>query len=151
MRVIACDVGKKGAFALLGVDNPVADKMPLIGTEIDCKAIAQMLAKVKPDIVVIEKVHSMPKQGVASMFKFGTNYGLLRGIVEGMGIPCVLVTPQTWKKVLNGTKKDKEAAIQFVRMKYPTIKLIPTGCRVPHDGIADAVCIGDWYINNHKA
>src|SRR3990167_11470885 len=28
---------------------------------------------------VIEQVHSMPKQGVSSSFKFGANYGLLQG------------------------------------------------------------------------
>lgn len=146
MKLVAIDSGAKGGFALLGVPNPLGAMMPLIGKEIDCKAIVQMLNNIKPEMVVIEKVHSMPKQGVVSTFKFGMNYGRIIGIVEGLGIPYVLVTPQTWKKVLAGTAKDKEAAIQYVKAKYPTIQLIPKGRRTPQDGIADAVCIADWYL-----
>lgn len=152
MKIMACDPGIKGAFALLGVPKPVADLMPLCGKDIDGKAIADMLRKVKPDLVILEKVHSMPKQGVSSTFKFGESYGRIKGILEGLGIPYQLVTPQAWKKeVLKGTKKDKDAAIQHVRRKYPTINLTPKPKRTPQDGIADAVCIAEYgVLMNHK-
>lgn len=49
----------------------------------------------------IEQVSAMPKQGVSSMFKFGTVYGTLQGIVASFGIPTTFVTPQKWKKSLS--------------------------------------------------
>ncbi len=33
------------------------------------------------------------------------------------------------------------AAINFVKGMYPTASLVPTRCRTPHDGIADAYYI----------
>ena len=49
---------------------------------------------------IIEKVGAMPKQGVSSTFKFGTNYGQWIGRLEALGIPFDFVTPQKWKKVM---------------------------------------------------
>ena len=48
--------------------------------------------------VFIEKVHSMPGQGVASMFNFGKGYGIWIGILAALKISKTLVTPQEWKK-----------------------------------------------------
>lgn len=60
--------------------------------------------------VFIEKVHSMPGQGVASMFSFGMGYGIWIGIVAALKIPYSLVTPQSWKKDLMQGMKDKDAS-----------------------------------------
>lgn len=58
----------------------------------------------------IEKVHSMPGQGVASSFNFGTGFGLWLGILAGLQVPYTLVTPQAWKKALMQGMADKDAA-----------------------------------------
>ncbi len=103
------------------------------------------MRELSPSVVFIEKVHAMPKQGVSSTFKFGMGYGLVIGVCEALGIPYRLVTPQAWKKVvLAGTAKDKDAAVSFVRRAYPGVDLIPGKKRVPHDGIADAMCIAEF-------
>lgn len=48
--------------------------------------------------VVLEKVASMPKQGVSSTFKFGTNFGIWIGRLEAYSIPFDFVTSGKWKK-----------------------------------------------------
>ncbi len=53
-----------------------------------------------PVKAVIEKVSSMPGQGVSSTFKFGTNFGTWIGRLEALDIPFDFVTPQKWKKVM---------------------------------------------------
>jgi hypothetical protein len=59
-----------------------------------------------------------------------------------MGIPIELVTPQAWKKlILAGTPKDKDASIAYCRRAFPNVPLIPLRYRVPHDGIADSLCL----------
>ena len=119
--------------------------MPVAGKEIDGHTIAALLREWQPSVVYVEKVHSMPKQGVASTFKFGMGYGVIIGICDALGLPYRLVTPQAWKKqVLAGTTKDKDAAISFVRRAYPHVNLTPGAKRKPHDGMADALCIAEF-------
>jgi len=142
--VVGIDPGQSGGLAVLG-EEPQAMPMPLYGKEIDAQTIAVWLRKQAPHLVVIEQAQSMPKQGLVSTFRFGMHFGVLIGIVETLGLPFRLVRPQVWKQqVLIGTARDKDAAIQHVRRAYPTIDLLPKGKRVPHDGIADAVCIAEW-------
>lgn len=59
-------------------------------------------------VVWIERVHSMPKQGVASSFNFGLVFGQVIGVCEALGWTVNLVEPQAWKKKfgLIGTPKD---------------------------------------------
>lgn len=142
---VGIDPGKSGALSSIGAVNK-AIKMPLQGNDIDCRAIRDFLIETKPDFVVIEKVGAMPGQGVKSMFTFGQSYGTIIGIVDAMEIPYQLVTPQAWKKkVLAGTKKEKDDAINFVRRRYPETNLIPTErSKKPHDGIADATCMAHY-------
>jgi Holliday junction resolvasome RuvABC endonuclease subunit len=49
----------------------------------------------------------MPKQGVASSFKFGVNYGIVRMALTAAGIPFEEVTPQAWQKALGITHRKK--------------------------------------------
>jgi len=93
----------------------------------------------------IEKAQAMPKQGVVSMFNYGMGFGELKGLLTGLGVPYKEIQPQRWKKdILQGTKKDKGAAIKYCQMAYPTIDLTPGRKTKPHDGIADAVCIAEY-------
>lgn len=100
----------------------------------------------EPNLVVVEKVGSMPKQGIVGAFTFGKGYGKVLGIVEYFGIPLEQPTPQRWKKVvLAGTAKDKEAAVAYVRNRFPNLNLFRTNkCRKPHHGMADAVCLAEF-------
>jgi len=49
---------------------------------------------------ILEKVSSMPGQGVSSSFKFGCNFGQWIGRLEALDIPFDFVTPQKWKKAM---------------------------------------------------
>lgn len=72
----------------------------------------------------IEKVHSMPKQGVASSFKFGHNYGLLRGIIVALRIPFTEVSPMKWQTALGcRTGGDKNVTKQKAQQLYPSLKI----------------------------
>lgn len=60
--------------------------------------------------VALEKIHAMPGQGVTSMFSMGEGFGIWKGIVSAFYLPMHLIPPQTWKKAIVGTGKDKEAS-----------------------------------------
>jgi crossover junction endodeoxyribonuclease RuvC len=116
----------------------------MAGNVPDTGTIRAILEEYKPNLVVIESVHAMPKQGVSSTFTFGRSFGRIETIVEMLRIPHELITPQKWKAtVLAGTAKDKAAAIEYVQRRHPDVNLIQPKCRTPHDGIADAICMAD--------
>jgi crossover junction endodeoxyribonuclease RuvC len=141
-NVVALDPGLSGAIAILHNTNITAYPLPIAGKTLDLAALTDIIRDAAPQLAVIEKVASMPGQGVASTFKFGQGYGALLGITAALGIPTELVTPQRWKgSVLAGTSKDKDAAIAYCRRTFPNVQLVMPGCRKPHDGVADALCL----------
>lgn len=92
----------------------------------------------------VEHVGSMPGQGVTSMFNFGMGWGLVRGILAGLGIPYELVRPQAWKKVmLAGMPKDSEYHV--ASRLWPTVNWKPTARHKNfHDGWVDAALISEF-------
>lgn len=119
MNILGIDPGQKGGIAFVGENLFVAQKMP--DTERDALEAIQLL---RGQFAYIEAVHSMPKQGVASSFKFGQNYGFLRGCLIALGIPFETVTPQKWQKALGclsrGNKNVTKAKAQEL---YPSLKI----------------------------
>ena len=94
--------------------------------------------------VVIEKIHSMPKQGVAAMFSMGEGYGLWRGIVAALKMPYELVTPQAWKKeMMKGMGKEKSASCYRAQQLFPSVELFGSkgGAK---DGRGDALLIAEY-------
>lgn len=145
--IVGIDPGKQGGIAYIDAASceSSAMAMPLIGKDIDGHELASVLHNLNPGVVIVEKSQAMPGQGVTSMFNYGVGFGRLLGILEALGLPYRLVTPQAWKKtVLAGTAKDKDAAVAFVRRAYPHIDLTPGRKTKPHDGMADAICLAEY-------
>lgn len=144
MNYFGIDPGSKGGWAVLG-DDQDAGAMPMVGKEIDAYALAAVLNKYRPSLVVVERAQAMPRQGVSSMFNYGKGFGKILGVLEAGCWSHQLVTPQQWKRsVLAGTAKDKFAAINHCHRRYPMVDLVPGRARKPQDGIADAVCMAEY-------
>ncbi len=125
--------------------------MPVSGDQIDARAVGILVwdLVLKHDSAVlacVELVGAMPKQGLASTFKFGKGYGTILGVLGALGVRTELVTPQKWKGVvLAGTRKDKDAAVAWCRRSYPDVTLRRSDrCTTDHDGMADALCIAEY-------
>lgn len=102
------------------------------GADIDDARLAEILREEGPslDILVVEAQQGFPgagprcpachkpraMQGVASTFKTGMNYGVLKGLARAMGLPLVVVQPQEWKPVwgLTADKSMSLAKAQFL-------------------------------------
>ena len=151
---VGIDPGLRGGVAALDVAGAVVGlwPMPVAGGEVHAAGLADLLRSLRcldshQDIgrICLEKVSAMPKQGVSSTFRFGTGWGMVRGVCAALAIPVVLVPPTVWKKqVLLGLPHDKAGAVQFCASRWPTADLVLPGCRVPHDGLADALCLADY-------
>jgi Holliday junction resolvasome RuvABC endonuclease subunit len=118
--IMGVDPGVSGAVAFLFPDDMdlVAIDLPVVDGQVNSVALAMAIFGMSPTMAVVEKVHSMPKQGVASTFKFGVAYGTILGIVSALKIPLHLVRPQQWKKEF-GLGPDKEQARAMAIRLWP--------------------------------
>jgi hypothetical protein len=99
--IIGIDPGLSGAVAFYfpaAPDRVIAEDMPVVSGMVDCATLAARIRQMAPSLAIVERVASMPKQGVSSTFKFGMVYGAVVGVLAALEIRTSLVTPQTWKK-----------------------------------------------------
>lgn len=151
--IFSIDPGATGAMATIGdgqllevIDIPTVGRGKKGKQEINGSDLAQRIrltilenptAKFR---AVIEDVHSMPKQGVASSFSFGQSFGVAQGVLQALSIPLTRVTPQKWKKHFSLIGSEKDAARGKVIDLFP---LAPVTLK-KHTGRADAILIGLW-------
>lgn len=119
--IMGLDPGASGAVAFYYPDRPQlisAYDVPLIDKQINAAALYDLIRKYSPELAVVEIVHSMPKQGVASSFQFGKSYGVALGVIGSLKIPSVHVSPTKWKKYF-GLTADKEGSRGLAIWKWP--------------------------------
>lgn len=155
IQILAIDPGTKGILNLYdGVDFHII-KMPNLNSIIGQKELLEKLDDIKQRswgyshinanglIAYVEEAIYIP--GTFTGIKYYWNYGMIIMALVASQIRYETVKPQTWKAdILKGTKKDKEAAIEYVARKYPNVDLTPGRMQKPHDGIADSVCIAEY-------
>lgn len=79
-------------------------------------ALVALVRELRPDFAYVELVHSMPAQGVASTFTFGTGYGLLRGVLAGRGVPTTLIPPQVWGRLVALPRGDGGSRVRACQL-----------------------------------
>ena len=95
-----------------------------------------------PLFATIEAVHAFPKQGVSSTFKFGVNYGLLRGLMIAGAIPFEEVSPLKWQREMACLSKgDKNITKARAQQLFPGIKIT--------HATADALLIAEYARRKH--
>lgn len=106
---IGIDPGKNGGIGFIYNDIAYCRKCPT--TVSDMTEEIKVVMEMAPDIqkfAIIEDVHSMPGQGVRSVFTFGKGYGQWIGILSALSIPYTQVSPQKWMKFYTPLPKDKK-------------------------------------------
>lgn len=138
---IGIDPGNSGGISTISLNLCSATKFAGM-TERDVWDIISELASGNVHLF-IEHVHSMPGQGVASMFNFGKHYGMLRGMVIASQIPFESVQPLKWQTEFGLKKKKGETNTQKKnRHKAKAQELFPT-LKITH-ATADAILIAEY-------
>lgn len=162
--VMAIDPGLSGAIALyhtvsgvLEVDDIPVQIAKKTGNRYDLARLRALIEENASfaDACVVEKVTSMPRQGVASAFNFGYGCGLLDGLLEQYPLPVYHITPAVWKAGagiarLGPTAKRadrKNAARDRACEVFP--KYTSLFARVKDDGRAEAALLAWWFSLNH--
>lgn len=147
---LGIDPGLSGAIAMLDCDGKArfVRDLPVIRDKslawIDGGELQSLILNERsgqPITAMIERVGSMPGQGVASSFLFGVGFGSVLGVLQALAIPIEFVTPGTWKKSY-GLAADKKAALHKARLLYPDMELHLRLAK--HDGRAEALLIARY-------
>ena len=143
--ILGIDPGACGAVAIMSDNGYLIDlhDLPHIeGHGLSEAILAEILREVDDcKHAFIERVSAMPKQGVASTFKLGVNYGAIRGVCAALGISYSLVTPGKWKRDM-GLKADKNQARARAAQLWPGAAA--QFARKKDDGRAEAALIALW-------
>jgi len=132
---LGIDPGISGGLAIVNSLGKLCDAVGFKNlTETD---INDWMLAYPYSLALLEKVHSMPKQGVKSTFTFGQSYGLLRGVLVANNLKREFVTPQVWQKALGCmTKGDKNVTKAKAQELFPNRKIT--------HAIADACLIAEY-------
>ena len=143
---IGIDPGKTGAVAVIfdGEDEPTFADFGS-GDELNILALAQHGGYNKC-FAVLEKVSAMPKQGIASTFKFGENFGWWQGVLTALKIPFTFAVPRRWQKVIFDSmprQADRKAmSLDMARRLFPELR--DHLKRKRDHGRADALLIAEY-------
>ena len=122
---IGIDPGKGGGVAIIFQDKLYASRCPdTIHDMVEEVSVPLEMMGTKPtSVACIELVHSMPGNGVRSMFTFGQNYGTWLGIMATLKIPYSIVPPGKWMKHYGSmpkARKDRKNRLkQLAQQAWP--------------------------------
>ena len=142
--LLAIDPGAvSGAYAVFFDDGwPLVGDMPVADGQLDAAYFGHMLREMNPRAAVVERVGSMPKQGVASTFKFGMAVGIIHGALLAGCVPMHLVTPSEWKRGMKLSADKEEARALAIRL-FPKVE----GLHLKkHQGRAEALLLGHYFM-----
>lgn len=158
---IGIDPGQNGGLVALFSSGKI-DAVPMPQTE---RGIWEWFSEFNDLVVprqltaVIEKVHSMPDQGVASSFKFGIGYGYLRMALIAAGIPFEEVDPRAWQKGVGIPPKKKEESkpqwknrlLALAQQLHPSLELWrEKKAKGRQLAVADALLIATYCKRKHE-
>jgi crossover junction endodeoxyribonuclease RuvC len=151
---IGIDPGLSGAIAVLNGEGALiaVDDLPVIrdlrlawihGGELQGFILSALEGA--RAVAFVERVSSMPGQGVASSFQFGVGFGSILSVLQTLQIAIEFVTPGVWKKSY-GLSKDKHASLHKARLLFPTADLH----LAKHDGRAESLLIARFGHNQQR-
>ena len=142
---IGVDPGKKGAMAIMGYSNTMGERYMMKIIPFDPQEYIKTLKQFNGATVCIEQVHSLPHEGVKSVWSFGQTYGWLLGVLDAVGLSYQTVPPNLWKKDFSLLRTDKKQSIEVCKRLFPGIELKRTDrCRNDDDNMADAALICEY-------
>jgi crossover junction endodeoxyribonuclease RuvC len=129
VKILGIDPGVNGGLAVVEITDGAAPVLtecadiPAIGTgakeRVDVAALRNFIEKHKPALGLIERAGVMPKQGIASGFKYGRAVGAIEAAIALCAIPIEVVEPSAWKRFWHLPGKDKERARQTSAGEIP--------------------------------
>lgn len=149
MVYIGIDPGMRGGYAI--ISNEDLSQTSVTVCPMDEKSFMEDMKAVSEAFPTneirccLEKVGAMPKQGLASTWKFAEGYGVIQGVLKAFGIPYQTVPPQTWKKEFSLLHQDKSKSVETAQRLFPCVNFLPSErSRKPSDGMAESALLCEY-------
>jgi hypothetical protein len=147
MAWVSCDPGSKGALVVWHGEQPVG----VCRLKSVSHANGIVLADFPREIsfAVIEDVHSILGDGLASAFTFGFNVGVLIQFLRERTATIHKVAPYKWQHLAHrGLPKKmdtKQRSLVVAQKLFPEF-LEKMDVKENEDGIHDALCLGFYWL-----
>lgn len=143
---IGIDPGTSGGIGAVASDGGVARAWPMPATTRDLCALIESLHVEGSTLAALERVWSSPGWGHVGAFRFGLNYGDIRGILTALRIPFDEVLPRDWQRVIGvvypkGKPRDKNITKRRAQALFPNHTIT--------HAIADALLIAEFCRRVH--
>lgn len=181
--VIGIDPGVKGGITVLKnrkiiecIPMPTFDhdtgkkskklKKPIIKKYVDGKKLIELISQHPESEIFLEQIHAIFGQSAGSGFAMGEGYGIIQGIIRGLGRSYYLTRSKLWQsevwidsdivKEANNPKKTdtKATSLNAATRLFPDQDFLSgPRKRVPHDGMFDSSLIayyGDKYLEESE-
>jgi len=117
--------------------------------ELDTSQLFQIFKK--HDIIVIEQQNPRPGNSAVSSASTMKNFGKLLALAEISSFELIIVSPTKWKThynlAISRNQKQKLTPKEYKNMSIKKAYEL-SEWNTSYDGIADAICIGYYYIDN---
>ncbi len=148
MKIVGIDPGAiSGAYAYWDTETNAVfvGDVPVVDKNVNCAELFRLLDIYRPDIAIIERVGSMPGQGVSSSFSFGRGVGRIEGVIAASELCVEYITPVVWKRhfKLPGGPKNKELSRAKAIQIFPGVAGL---ARKKDAGRAEALLIARWFV-----
>lgn len=157
--MLGIDPGLAGALCLLrcsGLKIEGIYDMPVAEGRVDAARLALIVGMCQLQgtiVAAVERVGSRPHQ--AHAFSFGTDFGIVLGVLGALGVPTALVQPAQWKSAYGLRRAtDESQASTKVRARELASKLWPESARlfarVKDADRAEASLIGRFWASKNE-
>ena len=155
--IIGIDPGVAGAIALVRGTGIVMHDMPTVEVRgkrlVDVHGLARIISGLGASGLtgshaVLEHVQGVQQSGATSAFSFGRSFGVVEGVLAGLGVPMTLVRPQAWTRDLAVSRDKGEHRRAAMRLWPAHAELFS---RVKDDGRADAALLCYWWSRARAA
>jgi crossover junction endodeoxyribonuclease RuvC len=134
--------GTEGVIALGDLPtHKIALSTGRLRVEFDPHGFAQVVRELRPRHAMVETVHGMPRQGVASTFRLGYSAGALYGVLATLEIPVTFCTPQKWQGH-HHIQRGPDDAVKRALQLFPSLHSQLARKRDNHR--ADAILIASY-------
>lgn len=150
MAILAIDPGLNNGIAVLDCERRLllATEIPMIGEganrRLNMTSFAGIILQFRIEHAVIEDVAAMPKQGVASMFRFGRAAGAIEGALAALKVPTTFVRSAIWKRDIGAKAKQAEDIRALAIQTWPD--MAHRFARKLDHNRAEAALIGLWFL-----
>jgi len=118
---------QSGGIAIVDSLGNVIATTSLMGTKtrpMTDRDLFDLLVEHSPSLAMLERVHSMPRQGVSSAFKFGASFGTCRTLLTCALVPFEQPTPGQWQKAMQCLSGgDKRVTRDAAQRMFPDAKV----------------------------